>query len=117
MKKYDSTVNLEDTARRAHVWSEFENLGYLLRQGLVDAELIANSLGGLSIMVWGKWWPVIKHYRETEFGPSYLSNFEYLAREMWRLAKTRGSVSPGFKSGFLYDRHRNVFEPMAATPA
>ena len=116
MKKYDSAVNPEVWARRLHVWTEFENLGYMLRQGLVDAELIAASFGTISILVWGKWWPVIKHYRETESGPNYLSNFEYLAKEMWRLEKARGGVSPGFKSGFLMDRYRDLFEPVATAP-
>ena len=41
-QKYDHTVNTESYAQRWTIWMAFENLGYLLREGLIDMEILFN---------------------------------------------------------------------------
>ena len=111
MKRYDSSVNTESYAQRMHIWISYDNMGYLLREGLVDREILFNSAGFAAINMWGRYQPIFDHYRSTELGPRYLENFEYLASEMWKMCKTRGYTSSGFKDGLRFDKYRNVFEP------
>jgi hypothetical protein len=115
LKKYDSAANSDDTrecfAQRWSLWAEYENLGYLLRNGLVDEEMVYNSQGVHPMIIWGRYNPVLKYYREKELGPRYFENFEYLARRIWDMGKTHGLTSPGFKGGLTADRFRDVFEP------
>jgi hypothetical protein len=111
MKKYDSTVNPDSHALRWEVWATYDNLGYLLREGLVDKEMVFNSMGTWSILIFGRFKPVIDHYRRVELGPRWMENFEYLAREMWEMGKAHGSVSSGLSGDLMCDGFRNVFEP------
>ena len=111
MKRYDSSVNPESYSQRMNVWMAYDNMGYLLREGLVDKEILFNSAGIGSVNIWGRYKPIFDHYRITELGPKYMENFEYLASEMWEMCKARGYTSPGFKDGLTYDRFSQVFEP------
>jgi hypothetical protein len=111
MKKYDSAVNAESYAQRWTVWTAYDNLGYLLREGLVNKDILFNSLGTGSVLIWGRYKPVIDYYRRRELGPQWLENFEYVAKEMWEMCKTRGYASKDFKGGLTMDRYRDIFEP------
>ena len=86
LKRYDSAVTTEEArdnfGKRWWLWSTYDNLGYLLRQGLVDDEIIFNSQGAWSVIFWGHYWPIVEYYRRKEMGPRWLENFEYLARSM-----------------------------------
>ena len=119
MKKYDSSVNTEDArehwALRWSVWNTYDNLGYLLREGLVNDDIVFNSSGNDSIFIWARYWPMIDYYRRSQLGQRLLDNFEFLAKTMWEMGKARGRVSPGFKGDSSWDAFRDVFEPEAAT--
>jgi hypothetical protein len=119
MKKYDSSVNTEDArelwALRWSVWNTYDNLGYLLREGLVNDDIVFNSSGNDSIFIWAKYWPMIDYYRGSQLGQRLLDNFEFLAKTMWEMGKARGRVSSGFKGDSSWDAFRDVFEPEAAT--
>ncbi len=116
MRKFDSKVNPESHAQRWTVWATYDSLGYLLREGLVDREVVFNSMGVWSIMIWGKFKPVIDYYRKKELGPRWVENFEYLAGEMWEMAKTHGTASPGFRDGLVVDAYKDVFERSVVPP-
>jgi len=113
MKRYDSSANTKDAReifiKRWSIWNIYDNLGYLLRKNLVDEEVMYNSTSRYCIFLWGRYWPVIDHYRRTELGPDFLKNYEYLARRMWEMSKEHGSTMP-------FDRYRDVFEPKSASP-
>ena len=111
MKKYDHRVNPESFAQRWTVWISYDNLGYLLREGLINREILFNAAATSSILMWGKYKPIIDYYRKKELGPRYMENLEYLAVEMWKISKSRGYTSPGYKEGLLYDEYNQVFEP------
>jgi sulfur relay (sulfurtransferase) DsrC/TusE family protein len=115
LKKYDASVNTEASrehfAQRHAVWLAYDNVGYLMHQGLLDEEIVFNAAGHDSIDIWARYWPVINYYRKREVGPRWYENFEFLAKTMWKMAKTRGQVSPGFKEGLISDRYKDLFEP------
>ena len=111
MKKFDHTVNSESYAHRWTIWMTYDNLGYLLREGLIDREILFNAACTGSILIWGRYYPVIEFYRKKELGPRFMENFEYLAIEMWKMSKNRGYTSPGYKDGFLFDTFNQIFEP------
>jgi len=111
LKKYDHRVNTESYAQRWRVWMEYENLGYLLREGLIDREILFNAVSIGSILIWGRYKPVIDYYRKRELGPRFMENFEYLATENWKTCKNRGYMSPNFKDGFIFDEFNHIFEP------
>ena len=119
LKKYDSSVNSEDSrenfSKRWWLWSTYDNLGYLLREGLVDEEIIFNSQGAYSVIHWGHYWPIIEYYRKKEMGPRWLENFEYLSKRMWEMGKERGNASPGFKDGLMFDSYKDIFEKIVAS--
>jgi len=110
MNKYDSSVNPESHDLRWMVWQTYDNIGYLLREGLVDPRLLFNSQGVWSIMLWGHFKPIMDHYRKTEMGPRWMENFEYMAGEMWKIAKVHGTVSPDFKDNLVCDIYKDVYE-------
>ena len=114
LKRYDSGANTaesqENFGKRWWVWSTYDNLGYLLKENLVDESLIFNSQGAYAVNCWGHWLPIIDYYRRKQMGPRWLENFEYLARRMWGIGKERGSVSVGFRDGLMFDGFKDVFE-------
>jgi len=89
LSKYDSTVNPESFAKRMSVFNIFESLGYLLRNGLIDMELIYVNGGMTSISLWAKFKPVMEEYRKIAYGSDMFSNFEYFAEEMWKIKRAR----------------------------
>ncbi len=55
--KYDSATNLDNSTMRHYYWIQMDTLGYLLRMGLVDREIIYISGGGMAMMLWRKFNP------------------------------------------------------------
>ena len=115
MKKYDSSVKTEEArenwAQRMSVWLAYDNVGYLLREGLVEDEVVFNSAGFSSLGIWERYWPIIDYYRRGELGQVWLENFEFFAKAMWRMGKARGVP------GLTHDMYKDMFEPKAAVSA
>ncbi len=83
--KYDSNINLDNSTVRHHYWLQMDTLGYLLKNGLVDREIIYISGGWMAMMLWVRFRDMIEEFRRTEMGSDAYSYFEYLAREMFRM--------------------------------
>ena len=118
LEKYDASVNTEASrehfAQRHSVWVLYNNVGYLLRKGLVDEDIVYNAAGWDAVDIWHRYSPIIDYYRRVETGPRWYENFEFLARAMWGMGKARGETSLGFKDGLFADRYKDIFEPKAA---
>lgn len=71
------------------VFNIFETIGYLLKQGVVDRELIYVVGGSTAIFLWAKFKPMMLEYRKLAYGSDMFSNFEFLAREMWDMKRVR----------------------------
>jgi hypothetical protein len=91
LQKYDSRVNPNHYAKRAHIWGSFNTTGELLRQGIIEPDLVHRlQLGQLVTIVWEKWEHIIRELRERENVPEVWEGFEYLYDEMKRYRIERG---------------------------
>lgn len=82
-RKYDSTVNPDNFAKRRMVLIRFEGMGYMLRQGLVDIDTIYNLIGPFTILqMWQKYEPIIKEQRKFYNESHWYRWWEYLASEI-----------------------------------
>ena len=67
-----------------------ETLGYLLKQGVIDKELIYINGGSTAIFLWAEFKTHDQMYRKLSYGSDSMTYFEYFAGEMWRMKKARG---------------------------
>jgi hypothetical protein len=82
-RKYDSTVNPDNFAKRWMVFMRFEGMGYMLHLGLVDIDTIFNLIGSYVILqLWQKYEPIIKEQRKFYNEPHWYRWWEYLASEI-----------------------------------
>jgi hypothetical protein len=91
LRKYDSTINPENYAKRTQVFNMLEEAGYLLSQGLYDIETLyelANPSG--NIVLWEKFKPVIMGYRERYNDPNRNQWSEFLIEEYKKERMRRG---------------------------
>ena len=108
--KYDSKINPESYAKRWAMWIEYDDLGYLLRNGVIDRKILFNNQGNGATVMWAKFKPIIDDIRRREMGPRFLEHFEYLAKEMWAMSRDRGYVSPSYRDNLVFDSFRGVYE-------
>jgi hypothetical protein len=93
-RKYGSDYNLDNFAMRNSAWNGYDLFSAMLRDGLVDAETLYNSVTTGPFMLWAKLEDVIREQRRRYVGVDYLANFEYLAKEMLRIKLQR---DPSYK--------------------
>ena len=89
LNKYDSSVNPDTFAKRMALFSIFETLGYLIKQEVIDEELIYINGGNSAIFLWAKFKPILEEYRRIAYGSDMFAYFEYFAGEMWRIKHSR----------------------------
>jgi hypothetical protein len=88
-RKYDSTVNPDNYAKRQSFWNTCDLIGYQYREGLVDLGTVYNA-GGLWILnSWLKFKPIIEEYRKTEYPIDHYENYEYVAGELMKIQEKR----------------------------
>ncbi len=78
-KKYDSSVNPENYAKRLAVWQTCDLIGYMYRTGILDIQTIYNVSGQWICLLWRAFQPVIEEYRKWEWHNDRYGNFEYIA--------------------------------------
>jgi hypothetical protein len=98
-KKYDSTVDIDIYTKRSFVLWQLDNIGYLLKEKLVDPEVVYTAGGTTAIWMWAKFGDVIREYRKVAWGLDTYRNFEYLAVEMWKMKKLK---DPSFSADLTY---------------
>jgi hypothetical protein len=89
VKKYDSSINPQNYAKRFAFWNTCDMLGYQYRTGIIDLETIYDIGGQMIVTIWTKFKPIIEHYRGWEWSKDYLSNYEYLVGELLILQEGR----------------------------
>jgi hypothetical protein len=89
VKKYDSSVNVENYAKRQAYWQTCDLLGYLYKTGVLDIQTIYNVGGFGILLVWRKFKTIIEEYRRWEYPSDYLGNFEYLANVLSKMREDR----------------------------
>jgi hypothetical protein len=98
-KKYDSSVNPQNFAKRSSYMSVLDNLGYLYKNKIIDSETMYEAGGIQSIWIYAKFKPIIDEYRRVSWGNDRMMNFDYLAREMYKIQMVK---DPLFKGDFFY---------------
>jgi len=83
--KYDDEVNPDNFADRTSFMGSLDVLGYQYKAGLIDLETMYELSWAPIIMTWIKFKPIMDEYRKGDWGTDSFANFEYLARELWRL--------------------------------
>ena len=101
-RKYGSENNLEAATRRYTHWNSYNEIGWMLRKGIVEADDLYDAGVIGSIFVWAKYKPVIEEIRRRYFGQGYLRDFEYLAGEIVKVAKKR---DPNYSVPEMLDKY------------
>jgi hypothetical protein len=72
-----------------------EGLGILVKEGMVDIEMVYKVAGSRILLLWFKMETMLKGFRDPFWGvPDYAENFEYLANEMIKMRRQKGLPIP-----------------------
>lgn len=95
LRKYDSTVNHDNYAKRAFMFGNQERIGLLLHEKIIDIDTTFKMLdGGYSIIqMWNKFEPIFLKQRELYEDPLRYQWFEYLVNELRKERVRRGLPS------------------------
>lgn len=89
-EKYGSITNTENYATRFSVWNKINGLGYMVKEGMIDAETVYDHSAGRVLWMWLKYEPIIVEVRK-EHSIGYLFKWwEYLVGELMKEAEKRG---------------------------
>ncbi len=75
----------------------YEGLGVLVREGYLDIRLIALLICGQTLLVWGKFKPIINEAREELGFSRFMSESEYLYDELLNYLKLHPELSTEVK--------------------
>jgi hypothetical protein len=91
---YDSAVEALEGKRHVgtYLFTFYDEVGVLLRRGLVDFELVDALLGNSARQLWEKVAPVVAEARMRSNDPRLYESFEYLHREMTSRRRPRPRV-------------------------
>jgi hypothetical protein len=93
-KKYGSDNNLDNAAKRLSVWNTYNTLGMLVREKLIEPEVIYKIDGGNPCFIWNKFKDIIPEWEERYGGGDTLSDFKFLSEEILRIALSK---DPSFR--------------------
>ena len=82
IEKYGPKNNLEAWSDLLSVFTVFESIGLLVREKLIDVDMVDELMLGLITRTWERIEPVIFEYRERFNWPQAGRSFEYLYNEM-----------------------------------
>ena len=84
-KKYGSDNNIDNYAKRQSVWNVYNNVGKLLKAGLLDRDTIYNVSSTAPVWMWTKFKPIVEEHRKRYTGKDSQTGFEYVAGEMLKM--------------------------------
>jgi hypothetical protein len=93
-RKYGSDYNLDNYAKRFSVWYTYNTLGMLVREKLVEPEVLYKINNVNPCLMWSKFKDIIKEQKKRYSGGDALSDFEFLSNEIHRVALSR---DPSFR--------------------
>jgi hypothetical protein len=83
-KKYGHQNNPEAFAMRHRVWGYFAMLGKLVREGLIDIDLVYTIISDSAIFQWYKWKDLLPELVKQFYTPDTYSDWEYLVNELMK---------------------------------
>ncbi len=99
-KKYGSDNNPEAYTKRITAWGYYNELGYLVAEGYIDADTLYDLSGDGMLWLWMKWEPIIKGIRVRYNQPEMWKWFDYLSDRLMEVRRIRG-VTAGLPKTFL----------------
>jgi len=93
-KKYGSDYNLDNYAKRMSMWNTFNTMGMLVREKLVESEVLYRINNIDPLFMWSKFKDVIAENRRRYGGKDNFSDFELLNDEILRVKLGR---DPSFR--------------------
>jgi hypothetical protein len=84
-KKYGSDYNIDNMAKRMTVWSTYNTLGTLIREKLIEPEVLYSIDNVNPCFMWSKFKDIIAENRRRYGGKDNFSDFELLYNEMLRI--------------------------------
>ena len=93
-KKYGSDYNLDNYAKRMNVWKFYNTLGMLLREKLIEPEVLYRINDINPCLMWSKFKDIIVEQRKRYGGEDAFSDFELLKDEILRV---KLSIDPSYK--------------------
>jgi hypothetical protein len=98
--KYDSSVNIDNFAKRNYIWNTCDMLGYQYMSGQLDLGTLWSICNTAVSSAWDKFGPIILEYKRLgEYYKHMWENFEYLAYVM---SKAMAKADPGYKVPPVY---------------
>jgi len=109
-KEYDDLFNAASL-----VGNTFEELGILMKNGIIDRDLFLDRYGWAILQTWNRFQRTVAWARDVSNEPTIWENFEYLTVLAQDFARERGSTYP---KGVRHLELRNPWSvpPMPATP-
>ena len=89
-RKYGSDNNPDNYAKRTQMWSQADTLGYMLKKGLIDRELLFDRMGTGVHFIWVKFEKVIKEIRSRYNQPLAWIHYDYLIEEYLKYMQEKG---------------------------
>ncbi len=89
-RKYGSDSNPENFAERSSQWNFYDHIGFLAKNGILDADKVYEAWGWHIIWMWEKFEDVFLHMRKQYNIPESLLHFEYIYGEVKKIRSKRG---------------------------
>jgi len=93
-KKYGSDYNLDNYAKRMNVWKTYNTLGMLVREKLIEPEVIYKIDTANGCFIWNKFKDIIPEWSKRYGGGEVFSDFKFLSDELLRIALSK---DPSFR--------------------
>jgi hypothetical protein len=93
-RKYGSDYNLDNTAKRMSVWKTYNTLGMLVREKLIEPEVIYRINDVNPCYMWSKFKDIMPEWQKRYGGGEVFSDFEFLSDELLRIAVSK---DPSFR--------------------
>jgi hypothetical protein len=88
--KYGQFNNPESYALRLNTWENFNVNVLLVRDGLIDIQTYIEYMGDMPLVHWEKYQDIIVELRERFLLPTYMSGYEFLAKEIEEYRNSHG---------------------------
>jgi hypothetical protein len=96
MSKYGGLAGHHETAAALESWlSYFDGLGILVKEGMIDLDMVYKVAFSRILFMWFKFETIIDEFRKEPYGmPDYCQNFEYLAEKVMEIRRKKGLPLP-----------------------
>jgi hypothetical protein len=86
---YDSAIEVLEGRRHVgtYLFTFYDQVGVLLRRGLIDFDLVDDLIGNSARQLWEKIQPVVEEARVRSEDPRLYEHFEYLYAEMTKRSR------------------------------